>query len=73
MTDYEEQLRNLIKDEVNVLEVRGVLPLTGNIIRDMKLVRYICKDGLRQRIEAHIKVRQPLSSITLLDKLKDIL
>lgn len=38
---------------------------SGDISDDMKRVREYCQEGLRQRSEAKIKVRQPLQSITL--------
>lgn len=41
------------------------LIFTGNIREDMQKVRDIVKEGLKQRHNAKIKVRQPLQSITV--------
>lgn len=41
------------------------LIFTGNIREDMQTIRSICSDGLKQRSDGKIKVRQPLQSITI--------
>lgn len=38
---------------------------TGDVLEDMKVIREAVKQGLKQRAETKIKVRQPLQSITL--------
>lgn len=38
---------------------------TGEIIDDMAKVREVVKEGLKQRQESNIKVRQPLSKVEL--------
>lgn len=75
---YCQQLIDTIKDEVNVKQVifrvgdvegedwrLASLWFTGDILKDMQLVREIVSVGLKQRAEAKIKVRQPLQSIIL--------
>jgi len=46
-------------------EAMVALLFTGNVIEDMRRVRQIIKDGLNERAQAKIKVRQPLQSITI--------
>jgi hypothetical protein len=43
----------------------AALLFSGNILDDMQKVRDIVANGLRQRSEARIKVRQPLSRVTI--------
>lgn len=43
----------------------GALIFTGDVIKDMAKVRECVKEGLKQRSEAKIKVRQPLQSVTI--------
>ena len=78
LKDYCEQLIEQIRDEVNVKEVifqvgnqagtdwrLATLWFTGDILHDMDMVRESVKEGLKQRADAKIKVRQPLQSITM--------
>lgn len=41
------------------------LVFSGDILEDMEIVRGCVAEGLKQRAEAGIKVRQPLQSITI--------
>lgn len=45
--------------------IAGMLLFSGSVLDDMEYVRQVIKDGLRQRSEAGIKVRQPLQSVTI--------
>lgn len=83
--DYCQQLIDIIKNECNVKQVifrvddvesedwqYATLWFTGDILNDMEVVRGIVKDGLKQRAEAKIKLRQPLQSIRLLKELSNV-
>lgn len=43
----------------------GAKLFNGNIIDDMSKVREIVSDGLKQRSDNNVKVRQPLQSVTV--------
>ena len=63
-----EELYRLLTGEVSVHLVNWpeVGDIDDNLITQMAFVRQVINEGLRQRAEAGIKVRQPLAAVTVL-------
>ncbi|MEX0932073.1 MAG: isoleucine--tRNA ligase, partial [Candidatus Saccharimonadales bacterium] len=67
-----EELFRLLtdKESVHLMDWPEAGKVDGRLLHEMKLVREVISSGLDQRAQASIKVRQPLSKVTLRDGVK---